>query len=63
VGEAEFAAEVYFAGKGWKRVALCATLQCAARCAAKAYAAQVDGEMPSQVRITKADGSSLHAAA
>jgi hypothetical protein len=63
VGDGDFAAEVFFAGKGWTRVALCPTLQCAAQCAARAYAGQVDGESPSQVRITKRDGSQLHAAA
>jgi hypothetical protein len=63
VGEADFAAEVFVAGKGWRRVAVCPTIQCAARCAAQAYAAQVDGQSPSQVRITKRDGSLLHAAA
>jgi hypothetical protein len=63
VGEADFAAEVFFARKGWKRVAVCPTLQCAARCAARAYAGQVDGHSPSQVRITKRDGSLLDAAA
>jgi hypothetical protein len=63
VGEADFAAEIYFATKGWTRVALCKTLEAAARCAAQAYATQVDGQLPSQVRITKVDGSPLNAVA
>jgi hypothetical protein len=57
VSAPHFAAEIYFATKGWQTVALCITLSAAARLAAQAYSTPVDGELPSQVRITKRDGS------
>jgi hypothetical protein len=53
VGGRHFAAEIYVARKGWQTVAFCVTLQAAARRAAQAYSTPLDGEMPSQVRITK----------
>jgi hypothetical protein len=60
--ERGFAADVYYAGKGWRRVAVCTTLAEAARRAAVAYAAPADGDSPSQVRITNRDGSPLRSA-